>query len=211
MLKCAEVVELVTDYLEGHLSLPERLRFRYHVGLCRNCRAYLRQMRLTVRTLGSLPRAPIPEPVLGELMTRFQATVPKAAGAPSQARPGLWSWLGALLLVVVAAALGLRSVSWVGEPMGGALDGCLLRELGAGLGALALAFGAVRLSRGAIGGAAMVLAPPAGAFAVFVYLTSTCPLAHSGPHAAVMHVGGVLVSAVLATAAASAVKFRSAV
>jgi anti-sigma factor RsiW len=53
-LPCQELVELVTDYLEGRLPEPERLRFEAHLGLCSGCRTYLEQMRQTVRALGRL-------------------------------------------------------------------------------------------------------------------------------------------------------------
>jgi anti-sigma factor RsiW len=53
-LPCQELVELVTDYLEGRLSAPERLRFETHLAGCRGCRTYLEQMRQTIRALGRL-------------------------------------------------------------------------------------------------------------------------------------------------------------
>ena len=54
-LSCRELVELVTDYLEGALSAEERLRFEEHIGRCTGCRIYLEQMRQTVSLLGHLP------------------------------------------------------------------------------------------------------------------------------------------------------------
>jgi hypothetical protein len=54
-LSCRELVELVTDYLEGALSEEERLRFEEHIGLCGGCRVYLEQIRQTISVLGHLP------------------------------------------------------------------------------------------------------------------------------------------------------------
>lgn len=71
MLSCPQITELVTDYLEGRLPLKQRLQFQMHIGMCRHCRRYLRQMRLTIRTLGSMPPEPPPADVLDELMRRF--------------------------------------------------------------------------------------------------------------------------------------------
>ena len=48
-LTCRELVELVTDYLEDHLPAHERARFDAHLGECAACRAYVEQMRTTVR------------------------------------------------------------------------------------------------------------------------------------------------------------------
>jgi predicted anti-sigma-YlaC factor YlaD len=73
MLTCRELVALVTEYLEGSLSLPDRLRFQLHLGLCRNCRSFLRQMRRTVEVLPRLQREEaIPPGVRDELLVRFR-------------------------------------------------------------------------------------------------------------------------------------------
>ena len=53
-LSCRELVELVTDYLEGALSAEERLRFDEHIGICDGCRIYLEQMRQTIVVAGRL-------------------------------------------------------------------------------------------------------------------------------------------------------------
>ena len=62
-LPCQELVELVTDYLEDRLPSSTRLRFDAHLAQCSGCRAYLEQMRQTIRTVGRLREASIqPEP-----------------------------------------------------------------------------------------------------------------------------------------------------
>jgi anti-sigma factor RsiW len=53
-LTCQEFVELVTDYLEGALSSPERDRFEAHINDCDDCPLYLSQIQQMVRALGSL-------------------------------------------------------------------------------------------------------------------------------------------------------------
>ncbi len=73
MLSCKEVTQLVTEYVEGALSLRDRLRFQLHVGMCRHCRAYLRQMKLTARTLGYLPEPELPPRIEEELLRRFES------------------------------------------------------------------------------------------------------------------------------------------
>ncbi len=72
MLSCREVTELVTDFVEGRLSWWDRLRFQLHLGMCRHCREYLRQMKTTQRLLGSLPPQPPPPEIEAELLRRFQ-------------------------------------------------------------------------------------------------------------------------------------------
>jgi predicted anti-sigma-YlaC factor YlaD len=51
---CKELVEVVTDYLEGRLPPAEQVRFEEHVAFCSWCRTYLDQMRETVRLTGTL-------------------------------------------------------------------------------------------------------------------------------------------------------------
>jgi anti-sigma factor RsiW len=53
-LACRELVELVTEYLEGALDAAERARVEDHLGDCDGCRAHLRQGQATVTVLGRL-------------------------------------------------------------------------------------------------------------------------------------------------------------
>ena len=53
-LTCRELIELVTDYLEGALSAQEQARFDRHLAKCTGCRNYLAQMRHTISSLGRL-------------------------------------------------------------------------------------------------------------------------------------------------------------
>ena len=53
-LSCQELVELVTNYLEGSLSPEERARFDEHLGVCEGCRRYLAQIEATLRVTGRL-------------------------------------------------------------------------------------------------------------------------------------------------------------
>jgi anti-sigma factor RsiW len=71
-LTCKELVELVTDYLEGALSRSDRTRFDEHLATCPYCQIYLEQMRQTIRTLGHLPEEAIPPGALEALLDRFR-------------------------------------------------------------------------------------------------------------------------------------------
>jgi len=53
-LVCQEMVELITDYLEGALSRSQRRRFEAHLSACEHCTEYLEQMRATIRLTGRL-------------------------------------------------------------------------------------------------------------------------------------------------------------
>ena len=71
MLTCKEITELVTAYAEGRLGLLDRLRFQLHLGMCRHCRRYVRQLEATARALGRLPEPEIPPELRDELLRRF--------------------------------------------------------------------------------------------------------------------------------------------
>jgi anti-sigma factor RsiW len=53
-LSCQELVELITDYLEGALDAADAARFEAHIGGCDGCTLYLEQMRQTIRLTGTL-------------------------------------------------------------------------------------------------------------------------------------------------------------
>ena len=53
-LSCQELVELVTDYLEGALDTALRQRFDEHLAACAGCTEYLDQIRQTIRVAGTL-------------------------------------------------------------------------------------------------------------------------------------------------------------
>ncbi len=51
-LPCQDLVEVVTDYLEGTLSDVDRRRFEEHLEVCVRCVAYVEQIRLTIGATG---------------------------------------------------------------------------------------------------------------------------------------------------------------
>ncbi len=53
-LGCQELVELVTDYLEGALEPADLLRFEGHLAGCDGCTRYLAQLRKTIELAGTI-------------------------------------------------------------------------------------------------------------------------------------------------------------
>ncbi len=53
-MTCRELVDVITDYVEGTLPAEDRLRFEAHLEECPYCESYLTQMRETIGTLGQL-------------------------------------------------------------------------------------------------------------------------------------------------------------
>ena len=71
-LTCQELVELVTEYLEGGLSSTDRDRFEQHIVLCDGCAVYLEQMRTTISLTGSLTEEAIPAETQAGLLALFR-------------------------------------------------------------------------------------------------------------------------------------------
>jgi anti-sigma factor RsiW len=71
-LSCQELIELVTDYIEGTLSPEDRARFEKHVTSCSGCRAYLAQMRRTIEIVGMLEARDIPDDARDQLLRTFR-------------------------------------------------------------------------------------------------------------------------------------------
>jgi anti-sigma factor RsiW len=71
-LSCRELVELVSDYLEGALTRAEHERFKAHIGGCDHCAAYLRQMRETLVLLGTLPADALSREAEDDLRVAFR-------------------------------------------------------------------------------------------------------------------------------------------
>jgi predicted anti-sigma-YlaC factor YlaD len=70
-LRCQEVVELVTDYLEGALDTELTARFREHLRGCPHCTEYLDQVRRTIRSLGHVPVDALPPETVAGLLAEF--------------------------------------------------------------------------------------------------------------------------------------------
>ena len=69
---CEEMVELVTDYLEGALSRRDRRRFEAHLSGCDHCTEFLQQMRTTIALTGSFADDGLSPDRQSELLTLFR-------------------------------------------------------------------------------------------------------------------------------------------
>ena len=71
-LTCAELVELVSDYVEGALPPAERASFEEHLTVCEGCVNYLDQMRTTIALTGRLRSDDLSPEVQAELVDAFR-------------------------------------------------------------------------------------------------------------------------------------------
>jgi anti-sigma factor RsiW len=72
-LSCQELVELVTDYLEGALEPGELARFEAHIARCGGCTAYLQQFRQVIRVTGTLQSEDLTRKAEEELLALFRS------------------------------------------------------------------------------------------------------------------------------------------
>ena len=71
-MTCRELVQLITDYLEGGLSRRDRRRFERHLRDCDGCPTYVEQMRETLRVVGVLGEDDLAPAVRDELLAAFR-------------------------------------------------------------------------------------------------------------------------------------------
>jgi anti-sigma factor RsiW len=71
-MSCKELVELITEYLEGTLPAADRARFDSHLELCQGCRAYLEQIRGVIGALGKLSEENVPPDAREALLQVFR-------------------------------------------------------------------------------------------------------------------------------------------
>ncbi len=70
-MTCKELVELVTDYLEGTLPQDVRTRMEHHLSACDGCTNYLEQMRQAIRLTGKLREERLSSQERDDLMRLF--------------------------------------------------------------------------------------------------------------------------------------------
>jgi len=73
---CAELVELVTAYLEDILDPDDRERVEEHLVFCDGCSNYLEQMRATIAATGRLRAEDIPAALQEKLLAAFRDWAP---------------------------------------------------------------------------------------------------------------------------------------
>jgi anti-sigma factor ChrR (cupin superfamily) len=79
-LPCRDFVELATEYLEGTLTVRQRLVVERHLAFCTPCVDYLEQMRAVIRTTGKLREEDVPAAVMEPLLDAFRALHDQQAG-----------------------------------------------------------------------------------------------------------------------------------
>jgi anti-sigma factor RsiW len=70
---CQQLVELVTDYLEGDLAPEDRAAVEAHLAQCGHCAGYVEQVRRMLELTAALPAAEhVPDELLDSLTDRYR-------------------------------------------------------------------------------------------------------------------------------------------
>jgi anti-sigma factor RsiW len=71
-MTCAELVELVTAYLDGALDPETEQRFVEHLALCDGCAIYVDQMRRTIAEVGKVQPESLSDETRDRLLDAFR-------------------------------------------------------------------------------------------------------------------------------------------
>lgn len=69
MLKCRDVVERSSDFIDQQMTLSQQLEFRMHLLLCRRCQAFVGNFRRVVLLLHRAPEEAVPAGLIVKLDT----------------------------------------------------------------------------------------------------------------------------------------------
>ena len=72
MMNCEQVTRAAGDFLKRKLKLRDRMAILMHIAMCRGCRAYVEQMRLTILGLRSLNQPLGAGPEVESLLDRYR-------------------------------------------------------------------------------------------------------------------------------------------
>jgi anti-sigma factor RsiW len=71
-ITCREVLELLTEYLEGALAPPTKLAVAAHLDGCEGCRRYLEQLNASIVATAELREDIVPAEVRETLLAAFR-------------------------------------------------------------------------------------------------------------------------------------------
>jgi len=72
-LTCGQLVDAITDYLDGAMAPDEHERLELHLSFCPPCQVYLDQMKLTIAATGRLRASDVSAEAEAVLMALFRA------------------------------------------------------------------------------------------------------------------------------------------
>ena len=107
-MKCEEIKELLTEYLDGELPAGDAASVEEHAAECEACRAELEALRQTSALLKSLPRADAP----AGLAQNVAASLDRQITARRRAAALRWMHVGGWLSAAAAIIIMINLAPW---------------------------------------------------------------------------------------------------
>lgn len=73
-MMCQELVEVLTEYLEGTLGAHDRARLDAHLGVCDDCREYLAEFESTIALTGRVDSGTLSPELRDKLLRAFRGS-----------------------------------------------------------------------------------------------------------------------------------------
>jgi anti-sigma factor RsiW len=77
-MTCQELVEVLTEYLDGMLGMHDRARLEAHLSVCDDCRAYVAQFEATITVTRRADGGALAPSLREELRRVFRGHAPRA-------------------------------------------------------------------------------------------------------------------------------------
>lgn len=71
-VQCREVVDVLTDYLEGAMPPEQRAALEQHLLTCEGCTNYVEQLRMSIALTGRLQEEDVPPQVMDRILNMFE-------------------------------------------------------------------------------------------------------------------------------------------
>lgn len=72
-MSCRELVEVLTEYLDGTLGAHDRARLEAHLSACDDCQAYVAQFRAAITLAGHVDVDGLPAQLRSDLLRVFRS------------------------------------------------------------------------------------------------------------------------------------------
>jgi len=109
-MKCEEIKELFSEYVDGELSAADAASVEQHLAGCEACRAEFEALRQTAALVRSLPRADAPQ----GLARSVTESVGKQMAVRKRAAILRWTGVGGWLAAAAALIIVIQLVPWEG-------------------------------------------------------------------------------------------------
>lgn len=71
-VRCREVVEVLTDYLEGVLPVEDRVALEQHLLTCEGCTNFLAQLRTSIALVGALDQEAVAPALMDAVLAMYE-------------------------------------------------------------------------------------------------------------------------------------------